>query len=134
MIYRDGNLCLRNRRETCPCAEGREESLCPDSFLCVRPCEMFPCLLPSFPQSYKIDGIKPTLHRVGLEGCDEVTEADPAGSNRWDSNQRCLTPELFASQLPASPRAGSLHLWLRVSASTISSGERTRGETMGGRG
>lgn len=95
---------------------------------------MFPCLLPSFPQSYKIDGIKPTLHRVGLEGCDEVTEADPAGSNRWDSNQRCLTPELFASQLPASPRAGSLHLWLRVSASTISSGERTRGETMGGRG
>lgn len=114
--------------------EGREELVYPDSFLCVRHCEMFPCLLPSFPQSYKMDGIKPTLRRLGLEGCDEVTEAGPARSNWWDSNQRCLTPELLASQLLASPRAGSLRLWLLVSASTIFSGERTWGETMGGRG
>lgn len=38
---------------------------------------MFPSLLPSFLQSYKIGGIKPTLHRLGLEGYDVVTEAGP---------------------------------------------------------
>lgn len=53
-------------------------------------------------------GPKPTLRRLGLEGCDEVTEAAPARSNGWDSNQRCLTPELLASHLLASPGAGPL--------------------------
>lgn len=114
--------------------EGRGELVYPDSFLCVRHCEMSPCLLPSFPPSCKTDGVKPTLRRLGLEGCDEVTEAAPARSNGRDSNQRCLTPELLASHLLASPRAGPLRRWLLVSAFTVFSGERTRGETMGGRG
>lgn len=56
MIYRDGSLpeeIEEGGMSLCWKGEGTEG--CPDSFLCVRHCEMSPCLLPSFPES-KVDG------------------------------------------------------------------------------
>lgn len=82
---------------------GKQKEACPSAWkkkgigiaylLCVRHCKMFPCSVSSFPRSCEIDGIKPTLQSLGLEGCNDLTEADPARSNLWDLSWRCLALE-----------------------------------------
>ena len=67
---------MKQKGDLSLCWKG-ERNRCILSLSCVSGTEMFPCFLPSFLQSYKIGGIKPTLHRLGSEGYDEVTEAGP---------------------------------------------------------